>query len=203
MEFVFVSGHPALDFAGTIQHRRTDATDLLTTPEALTAWVAAAGLVDSPTRASAADLAEAVRLREAVYRLGHAAAAGEPYPAADRELLNTATDGPAVRVELLADGTLHRTGTVPAVLAWLARSAVELLAEPAAAGGAPGSRAVKECAGPRCTRLYLDRSRRGSRRWCDMAACGNRAKAAAYRERHPVHDPAHDAPQAGRPGAAG
>ncbi|MER5636042.1 ABATE domain-containing protein [Kitasatospora sp. NPDC002227] len=179
MEFVFVSGHPALDLAGTVQHRRTDAIDLLTTPAALATWVSAAGLVDSPTPASAADLAEAVTLREAVYRLGRAAAAGEPYPAADRELLNAAAEGPARRLELLADGTLRRTGSLPAVLADLARSAVELLATPSAEG-------VKECAGPRCTRLYLDRSRRGSRRWCDMKGCGNRAKAAAFRERHPA-----------------
>jgi predicted RNA-binding Zn ribbon-like protein len=36
---------------------------------------------------------------------------------------------------------------------------------------------VRECAGERCDWLFLDASRNRSRRWCDMAACGNRAKA--------------------------
>ncbi|MEV5575972.1 CGNR zinc finger domain-containing protein [Spirillospora sp. NPDC052269] len=32
--------------------------------------------------------------------------------------------------------------------------------------------------------MYADASHRGTRRWCDMRACGNRAKASAYRARH-------------------
>ncbi|BFO14047.1 hypothetical protein SHKM778_04350 [Streptomyces sp. KM77-8] len=69
-----------------------------------------------------------------------------------------------------------RHGTIGAVLATVARDAVEPLTQP--------SGQVKECAAPRCTRLYVDRSHRSSRRWCDMTRCGNRAKAAAHRSRH-------------------
>ncbi|OLD99871.1 MAG: hypothetical protein AUG80_03900 [Candidatus Rokubacteria bacterium 13_1_20CM_4_68_9] len=36
--------------------------------------------------------------------------------------------------------------------------------------------AVRVCAAPACRRLFLDGSRNGTRRWCDMAVCGNRAK---------------------------
>ena len=36
--------------------------------------------------------------------------------------------------------------------------------------------AVRACAAPACGRLFLDGSRNGTRRWCDMAVCGNRAK---------------------------
>jgi predicted RNA-binding Zn ribbon-like protein len=32
--------------------------------------------------------------------------------------------------------------------------------------------------------VFLDSSRNTSRRWCDMAACGNRAKSASFRSRH-------------------
>ncbi len=42
---------------------------------------------------------------------------------------------------------------------------------------------VRRCADPRCTRVFLDTSRNGSRRWCDMGVCGNRAKAARHRAR--------------------
>jgi predicted RNA-binding Zn ribbon-like protein len=42
---------------------------------------------------------------------------------------------------------------------------------------------LRECAGDPCGWLFLDLSKNGSRRWCDMADCGNRAKARRYRER--------------------
>lgn len=44
-------------------------------------------------------------------------------------------------------------------------------------------RLIRSCEGSACTLLFLDRTRAHSRRWCSMAACGNRAKAAAYRAR--------------------
>ncbi len=36
---------------------------------------------------------------------------------------------------------------------------------------------VRLCGGACCTWLFLDQSRNGSRRWCSMETCGNRAKA--------------------------
>jgi len=42
---------------------------------------------------------------------------------------------------------------------------------------------VRECEGPTCTLWFLDVSKAHARRWCSMAACGNRAKAAAHRVR--------------------
>jgi predicted RNA-binding Zn ribbon-like protein len=42
---------------------------------------------------------------------------------------------------------------------------------------------VKACEGPACTLLFADHTRGRRRRWCSMAACGNRAKQAAHRHR--------------------
>jgi predicted RNA-binding Zn ribbon-like protein len=42
---------------------------------------------------------------------------------------------------------------------------------------------VKACEGPTCTLLFLDKTHSRARRWCSMAACGNRAKQAAHRQR--------------------
>lgn len=42
---------------------------------------------------------------------------------------------------------------------------------------------VRRCADPRCHRVFYDVTRNGGRRWCDMATCGNRAKAARHRAR--------------------
>ncbi|MEU6084299.1 ABATE domain-containing protein [Streptomyces sp. NPDC047108] len=177
MKFAFVSGSVALDFVGTVQSRRDDALDLLTAPADLAEWTAAAGLLDAPAPATTADLAAAVHLREAIYRLVLASAGASPLAAEDCAVLNRATARVPVRQDLRPDGTVVRHGSIGAVLATLARDAVELLTQ------SPGQ--VKECAAPRCTRLYVDRSHRSSRRWCTMTRCGNRAKAATHRSRHP------------------
>ena len=40
---------------------------------------------------------------------------------------------------------------------------------------------VRVCAADDCDWLFLDTSRNGSRRWCDMRVCGNRSKVRRYR----------------------
>jgi predicted RNA-binding Zn ribbon-like protein len=42
---------------------------------------------------------------------------------------------------------------------------------------------VRICANDTCRWVFFDESRAGRRRWCDMASCGNRAKAARHRAR--------------------
>jgi predicted RNA-binding Zn ribbon-like protein len=42
---------------------------------------------------------------------------------------------------------------------------------------------VRRCGDSRCPRVFFDRTKNGRRRWCDMATCGNRAKAARHRAR--------------------
>jgi len=40
---------------------------------------------------------------------------------------------------------------------------------------------LHECAGDTCGWLFLDETRNGSRRWCDMKGCGTRAKVRRFR----------------------
>jgi len=42
---------------------------------------------------------------------------------------------------------------------------------------------IKTCASDTCEWIFYDSSRTSRRRWCDMATCGNRAKAARHRAR--------------------
>ena len=56
------------------------------------------------------------------------------------------------------------------------RSAAELLTSEEA-------KLVRECASDTCTWLFVDRSRTHRRKWCDMAVCGNRAKARRHYQR--------------------
>jgi len=45
------------------------------------------------------------------------------------------------------------------------------------------SERVRICANDTCRWVFFDQSRSGRRIWCDMASCGNRAKAARHRAR--------------------
>jgi predicted RNA-binding Zn ribbon-like protein len=42
---------------------------------------------------------------------------------------------------------------------------------------------LKMCASDECHRVFFDRSKPGTRRWCVSALCGNREKTRTYRER--------------------
>ena len=60
--------------------------------------------------------------------------------------------------------------SAPQLLAAVVWSAADLIV--AARGNE-----IRQCANDACRWLFLDGSRNASRRWCDMSACGNRAKA--------------------------
>ena len=94
-------------------------------------------------------------------------------PTSDLETLTLRVDlraGPSLRADV--SGDLARdigAATVGALLRATAR---------------PGWPRVKACRGNDCRWVFIDGSRNTSRRWCDMANCGNRAKMATFRDRH-------------------
>jgi predicted RNA-binding Zn ribbon-like protein len=173
----FVSGDLVLDLAGTRAKRRGPVREGLLEPSDLAHWIAQAGLVTEPVRVDGPTFAEALRLREALYRMALAAMARTPFAAEDCDLVNAHAARPGVRRALDPSGAVVRAGGARAALADLARAGIDLVS---------GERAklIKECDWADCTRLFLDLSARGARRWCDMAQCGNRAKVGAFRARH-------------------
>ncbi|MFE9579428.1 CGNR zinc finger domain-containing protein [Nocardia sp. NPDC006044] len=173
--FTFVSGNLALDFAGTVKARTGTFDDALVAPSALADWLVAAELLDRAPDCDASTFDRAVRLREAAYRMAVAVSQGKPVADADRRLINECAKGELPAISLRLNGTIARSGTPDAALTAIARSAIELLGSAAT---------IKECGRPECTRLYVDASRGGTRRWCDMTICGNRVKSAAFRARH-------------------
>jgi len=186
MGFMFTSGHSALDLAATVGQRNgPDRLDLLESPASVGRWLVEAGLLDTPPALDAEGLARTVALREAIYRLARArtgSKAAEPAEQADQAELNRAAEPAPVSIQLLHPAQVARRGDLTAALSTLARAAIELL-------GGPAAEQLKACRGDLCTRLFLDSSRRGDRRWCDMRECGNRAKAATYRDRHATAAP--------------
>ncbi len=153
-------------------------TEELHVPADLTAWCEGTGLWApeslGPVReAAAARFAEALALRETLWRVFSAASAGATPAASDLGALNAALATAPARDSLrAAAGGLHWAvpagGAAP--LAPVLWSAGDLLA------GSKLAR-VRQCANPQCRWLFLDDSKAGTRRWCAMSACGNRAKA--------------------------
>jgi predicted RNA-binding Zn ribbon-like protein len=177
-DFRFGLGHPALELVATLAARWREPIERLAEPDDLVAWLHQANVPAAPRDCSPADLACAVELREAVYRLIDAARHGKRGAGADRELVNLfardATPTPQLdsRLQLV-----WRAEQPPvAALAHLARTSIELLSGPDLAR-------IRNCANPVCSLMFIDHSRPGLRRWCSMDRCGNKTKTARYRQR--------------------
>ena len=193
-----LGGHLALDFANTLEGRGTPRErDRLADYPALVDWAFGAGAVDRREAAdlrayadwapgSAAEaLGDARALREAVYRVAAAVASSGSSAAPDPADLDALNRGlapllGATRLAATPAGLAPAWGGAPdgleRVLWPVARAAFDLLS-----GAAAGR--LRECAGADCRRLFLDRSKNGSRRWCAMSDCGNLAKARRHRAR--------------------
>ena len=178
--FVFVSGNVALDFVGTLKWRRDVPEELLAAPEDAARWAVEAGVLTAMPDIAPGEFERLRELRESVYRLVWETLDGRNWRTADVRTVNALADGPAPRFTLSADG-LVRQGDAAAVASVIARAAADLLAR-------SGELSLKECEREHCTRIFIDRSRTGNRRWCGMEECGNRIKAAHYRARKSTTD---------------
>jgi predicted RNA-binding Zn ribbon-like protein len=176
MSSEFLAGNLALDFVATVAERTTTHLEHLQTGADLADWIVQARLLDRPPAVSQRDLAAAKQLREALFRLVTALTEQAPLPEADRRLVNRLAAAGPPTLSVTPEGRVRRNGRVPEALAALARAGMELFDQ-------PDTQVVRWCDDARCTRPFIDRSRGHRRRWCGMAGCGDRAKAAAYRQR--------------------
>jgi predicted RNA-binding Zn ribbon-like protein len=170
-----------------------EATDDLTTPDGLSRWLGERGLA-APARISAADLAEAVALREALrgvlrQHAGHPGGPGPPGKAGSQPAAGRGADPAAaigaiaaalpVRLAVDDEGVITAVAAAAGVQGALARL---LLIAAAAAGNGTWSR-LKVCTADDCQWAFYDRSPARNGRWCSMSICGSRAKSRAYRRR--------------------
>jgi predicted RNA-binding Zn ribbon-like protein len=93
--------------------------------------------------------------------------------------LNTVTSLFPLVVEAHDSGMIKLRPARDDALAGLATIVAEL--HDGAASGALDR--LKTCAAEECRRVFFDRSKPGSRRWCVSTLCGNRIKTRTYRER--------------------
>jgi predicted RNA-binding Zn ribbon-like protein len=171
-----VAGSLCLDFVNTVDPRHaTPREEHLPDYAAVLDWARQAGIEASPLPTKDASRAheEAIALRETLYAIFAAVARGEAPP---EDALRHLNDELARRPRQITEGFAW-TPSHDDVLAPVVWSAAGLLTS------GPLER-VRECPGDdTCGWLFLDTSRNGSRRWCDMRTCGNRAKARRHYRR--------------------
>lgn len=141
---------------------------------------ARAQVTDQPA-AAARDLARVHSVRQALREVAEAIAEHRVPSGGALDIVNRALRARQI-IELVAspDGCSvdHRHVGDPVDDA-LARLAEPMVTELTA--GHPER--IRICASETCEWVFYDTSRTGRRRWCDMATCGNRAKAARHRAR--------------------
>lgn len=193
MEPLFLGNHPAIDFLNTTFSPQGITTEVIGDGESFLRWMVEAKLLDAPTAASIrrryksttldAIAADARRLRAWVSgwidRWSR-----RPQDNYDAELrrLNALLQRSHSYSEVVQaeDGVkiVQREHMLDAeeLLALIAAQIALLISH-------EDSRLVRRCAGASCTLRFLDRTKAHRRLFCSAAACGNRAKVAAFRDR--------------------
>jgi predicted RNA-binding Zn ribbon-like protein len=191
----FVGDRFWLDFVNTDDGRHGADGDALRDFDAFARWLGMAGVLDAeraagmrrraqqqPAGATAA-LSDARRVRAALRDLAERGAHAERVRLDALGEINRVLGRSAGtrRVEPRTGGAFVRTFVpVGDAFAGLLIPIVDSAADALILGELPR---VRRCADPRCARVFFDATKNGRRRWCDMSTCGNRAKAARFRER--------------------
>ena len=186
--FRFVGGDPCLDFVNTADWtRRGLASDRFTSYERVVEWALGAKIVRPSharrlrraavrhPRQAASTLVAACEMRDILMAV-FAATIARRHSALALERLNALYTDAAVHMRVVRDprGGLQRgwagLGDAPGSVLWpVIGRAVDVLAS-------PDARKLRMCAGRDCGWIYVDRSRNGLRRWCEMAVCGTAEK---------------------------
>lgn len=178
-----VGDHLALDLLNTEARNQGHAQDYWTTGEDVRRWLARHGVAAANTGKQApADLLSRGReLRAAVREAVSARKAGGPVAV---DAINACLQAYPTCLLLqcddaggLASTRVSRSDGTASLLGPVAEAAAQLLVE--------GDFAlVRQCEHPDCILWFYDRTKSHKRRWCSMAQCGNRHKAAKFRKRN-------------------
>jgi predicted RNA-binding Zn ribbon-like protein len=183
-----------VEFVNTLSFTHDRPTEALPDSDALIAGLRRAGLLSeraaSSERAALRDNPdEAARRMERFRALrdllrgtaSEIVESGAPDRETVRELNHVLRDGLHFhQLEVGSDGTTYGLARVGDRLDQARATIAGSLAGFVASG--PTSR-LRVCANEGCREVFIDRSRTGRRRWCDMRTCGNQAKAARHRAR--------------------
>jgi predicted RNA-binding Zn ribbon-like protein len=182
-EFFWVGNHPGLDLLNTAAaDDNAEPVELLDGFDALASWLDEAQLVTPidvcavPARQRPQVLRWTRRLRDAGRQIVDREVAG----ADDHGSLDAVVAEVPVRLA-------HSVGSecIAPVVAAAPHDRIRLaLALAVLEATRLDPSRVRRCGREGCVLLFFDVSKNSTRRWCDMAVCGNRVKAAAHYQRH-------------------
>jgi predicted RNA-binding Zn ribbon-like protein len=179
-----------LDFANSVdwspegEHVDPVHTDVLRTEDMLARWGRRLDLLSEDAGpASAAELARARALRDAVYRLFRSIAHDQERAGTDLDVLMSTYLEAVEHASLVARegcyGLGWRAGDPRTVRYAVASDAIALVQDPGRL------QRVSRCPGRDCGWLFLNTS--GRRRWCSMSTCGSRDKMRRLHQRRAGH----------------
>jgi predicted RNA-binding Zn ribbon-like protein len=192
---VFIAGRLWLDFVNTDDARLGQRVDVIASFSAFVDWLVAAQVVDAERAAvlrrraveqpsgAAAALVEAQRVRNVLRQLADGRRDARAALTLDQivdEINRVLSRSVGTRrLEAAADGSYARSfapvgDAFGGLVIPIVESAVDSLVR-----GELGR--VRQCADRRCPRVFADDTKSHTRRWCEMATCGNRAKARRHR----------------------
>jgi predicted RNA-binding Zn ribbon-like protein len=191
----------AFDFLNTLELEDGALVERLTSLEVAARWLTDNGVLGDPrwitrlgrrAETERATLERLVTTRTALRDVAHAVAHDEaPARAALDEVNRALAARETVQLVSADDGVRlghsHQGDMVDDVLARIAEPIAREI-------GFGREDRFRVCANDACQWLFFDESRPGNRRWCDMATCGNQAKARRPRERRKAPDEASARP---------
>jgi predicted RNA-binding Zn ribbon-like protein len=159
-----------------VQHRQAEE---LSSPSTLGDWMKERGLFERSGIPSQKTFDHALRLRSAIRDYLKCDGEERRRKAAMMEALNKAMEPFPLRVAGSGRDGMRLLSAETNTPAGLSAIVAELYD-----GASNGTLdRLKMCAADECQRVFFDRSKPGSRRWCQTELCGNREKTRAYRER--------------------
>ena len=183
-------GCVVFDFTNTINTRTTaEAHDYLKNYADILSWSGKADIlpaekIKSLTRYASAHVDEssiafkkAIRAREALYPMFSAIARAKTPDKRILDEFNMILSDCFSKIQLkistseVTPGFTNNTVLLDEPLCVIVKSAYDILTQ-------ENFQRLKEC--PRCGWLFIDRTKNGKRRWCDMQVCGSRSKATRY-----------------------
>ena len=152
--------------------------DSLTDPAVTAAWFAEHELLPPGESLTTEDVRQARAMREAFRKLllAHTGRSLDPDAV---DAVNAAAKSAELVVRFETDGDARLAPVRPGIDGALGH----LVAIAYRAMECGTWERLKACADPTCEWAFYDWSKNHSGAWCDMAVCGNRAKARAFRER--------------------
>lgn len=193
-KYMMIGEQLCLDFVNTISWREsTDKRrDWFTSYDQLVDWSYHAGILEEKQAqfllkksvhdpvAAEQTLAQAIQLREVIYRIFLSSIKEERINPEDLTNFTTVIRRYYQQMALAQQGNFFSMhfespeGAFDGMLPPIVQSAIDILTSE------KDLKRVNQCEGDSCGWLFFDTSRNRSRRWCSMADCGNRAKARRF-----------------------